>query len=139
MKSFVMSIFLLQSAFGSALGIALASFDKDPGLVWMYSGLCTATIIAARLFWISFKHLNATEESINALENKRAKAVGVDEIDTTGALYYNFQDRNKAAASGPKLEIPHWDGNLRKRISVRERDGDSRERRHLVIRISPML
>ena len=75
MKSFVMSIFLLQSAFGSALGIALASFDKDPGLVWMYSGLCTATIIAAGLFWISFKHLNATEESINALENKRAKAV----------------------------------------------------------------
>lgn len=37
MKSFVMSIFLLQNAFGSALGIALAPTAKDPKLVWMYS------------------------------------------------------------------------------------------------------
>lgn len=37
MKSFVMSIFLLQTAFGSALGIALAPTATDPKLVWMYS------------------------------------------------------------------------------------------------------
>lgn len=37
MKSFVMSIYLLQTAFGSALGIALAPTTTDPKIVWMYS------------------------------------------------------------------------------------------------------
>ena len=37
MKSFVMSIFLLQTAFGSALGIALAPTATDPKILWMYS------------------------------------------------------------------------------------------------------
>ena len=37
MKSFVMSIFLLQNAFGSALGIALSPTATDPKLLWMYS------------------------------------------------------------------------------------------------------
>ncbi len=32
-----MAMFLLQTAFGSALGIALAPTAKDPKLVWMYS------------------------------------------------------------------------------------------------------
>ena len=39
MKSFVMSIFQLQTAFGSALGIALSPTATDPKLVWMYSTL----------------------------------------------------------------------------------------------------
>lgn len=41
MKSFVMSIFLLQTAFGNALGIALAPTATDPKLVWMYSKFFT--------------------------------------------------------------------------------------------------
>lgn len=86
MKSFVMSIFLLQSAFGSALGVALAPIAKDPRLVWLYSGLCIATSIAAGLFWMCFKHLNAAEESMNALENRVEKIDGVGETDATGAL-----------------------------------------------------
>lgn len=50
MKSIVMSLFLLQTAFGSALGIALAPTAVDPKLLWMYTGLCVATITAAVLF-----------------------------------------------------------------------------------------
>ena len=84
MKSFVMSIFLLQSAFGSALGIALAPTAEDPKLVWMYTGLCVATIIAAGLFWICFKKYNATEESMNALEAKGEKAVTADQVGGFG-------------------------------------------------------
>ncbi|KAF6227647.1 hypothetical protein HO173_012087 [Letharia columbiana] len=99
MKSFVMSIFLLQSAFGSALGMALAPIAKDPRLVWMYTGLCIATLIAARLFWVCFKHLNATEESMNMLENKGEKAVGVGHVDATGALDRSVKGRNRAAIS----------------------------------------
>lgn len=37
MKSFVMSIFLVQNAFGSALGIALSAVAIDPKLLWLYS------------------------------------------------------------------------------------------------------
>lgn len=102
MKSFVMSIFLLQSAFGSALGIALAPIAKDPALVWMYTGLCIATIIVAGLFWICFNHLNATEESMNALGNKGGKTIGVNEVDAT-ALDQSFEGRNGAATSGAEV------------------------------------
>lgn len=96
MKSFVMSIFLLQSAFGSALGIALAPIAKDPKLVWMYTGLCIAIIIAAGLFWVCFRHLNAKEKSMNALENNRKKDVGVDEID-------HIEGRNRATTCGAEV------------------------------------
>lgn len=99
MKSFVMSIFLLQSAFGSALGVALAPIAKDPRLVWLYSGLSIVTIIAAGLFWICFKHLNAADESMTALEKKVEKSDGAGEADATGAVDYRKKGRNRAAAS----------------------------------------
>lgn len=41
MKCFVMAIFQLQTAIGSALGIALSPTAMDPKLVWMYSTLNT--------------------------------------------------------------------------------------------------
>lgn len=100
MKSFVMSIFLLQSAFGSALGMALAPFAKDPNLVRMYIGLCIATIIAGGLFWLCFKHLNATEDSMNALEDKGERAASAGKIDTTGAQRHSMDGRDRAATSG---------------------------------------
>lgn len=84
MKSFVMSIFLLQTAFGSALGIALSATAVDPKLLWMYTGICVATIITAGLFWILFRKYNATEESMNALEDKGKQAVPVGQITARG-------------------------------------------------------
>ena len=97
MKSFVMSIFLLQSAFGSVLGIALAPFAKDPRLVWMYIGLCFATLIAAGFFWYCFNHLNATEVSMNALKNKVGSAVSLHEIEATEDLGQSIEGRHRAA------------------------------------------
>lgn len=43
MKCFVMAIFQLQTAFGSALGIALSPTATDPKLVWMYSTFITTS------------------------------------------------------------------------------------------------
>lgn len=103
MKSFVMSIFLLQSAFGSALGVVLAPIAKDPRLVWLYSGLCIATIIAAGLFWACFKHLNATEESMNSLGTRVEKADGVGENGATETLNDSAESRNRAATSGAEV------------------------------------
>lgn len=68
MKSFIMSIFLLTTAFGSALGCALSPVTTDPKYVWLYVGLGIACFIAGCLFWICFKHYNDTEEAMNALD-----------------------------------------------------------------------
>ena len=98
LKSFVMSIFLLQSALGSALAITLAPLAKDPRLVWLYAGLCIATSIAAGFFWVCFNHLNANEESMNALANNREKAVDVNAAGTTGASDLNSEERDSITA-----------------------------------------
>jgi len=84
MKSFVMSMFLLTSAFGSALGIALSPTAKDPKLVTMYASLAGVTLIVAAIFWFLFKKYNAQEEDLNALEDQGDKAVMATEINRTG-------------------------------------------------------
>lgn len=68
MKSFVMSLFLLTNAFGSALGIAVSPTSKDPKLVWTYTGLASACFLGGCLFWLIFHHYNNKEEELNALE-----------------------------------------------------------------------
>ncbi|MCJ1338699.1 peptide transporter ptr2 [Bachmanniomyces sp. S44760] len=86
MKSFVMSMFLLTNAFGSALGIALTPTAVDPKLLDMYAGLAAAALVAGIVFWLLFRRLNAVEESLNELEDKGEKAVGVNEIPAAGVL-----------------------------------------------------
>jgi len=68
MKSFVMSIFLFQTALGSALGEALVPTAVDPKLLWMYTGLAVAAFIVGVIFWFLYKKYNATEEQMNELE-----------------------------------------------------------------------
>jgi proton-dependent oligopeptide transporter, POT family len=81
MKSFVMSLFLLTTALGSALGIALSSVSVDPKLVWMYTGISIAAFIAGWVFWFSFKKYNAQEDKMDAMEGKDPqKSVRVDEV-----------------------------------------------------------
>ncbi|KAI5841498.1 MFS peptide transporter, partial [Morchella snyderi] len=76
MKSFVMSMFLLTSALGSAIGIALSPTAEDPKLVWVYTGLSVATAVAGALFWVCFRGLNGKEEGMNALEGVAEKVGG---------------------------------------------------------------
>lgn len=68
MKSFIMSLFLLTSAFGSALAIALSPTAVDPKLLWMYTGLAVACFAAGVIFWLLYSRYNETEESMNELE-----------------------------------------------------------------------
>ncbi|CAR29353.1 hypothetical protein ZYGR_0AD00330 [Zygosaccharomyces rouxii] len=68
MKSFIMSIFLLTNAFGSAIGCALSPVDTDPKYLWMFTGLAVASFISGCLFWLTFHHLNDTEEEMNAMD-----------------------------------------------------------------------
>lgn len=68
MKSFIMSLFLLTTAFGSALGIALSPTSENPKFVWTFTGLAVACFIAGILFWLCFKHYNSKEDDLNNLD-----------------------------------------------------------------------
>lgn len=71
MKSFIMSLFLLTSAGGSALGILIAPLAKDPYLQWLYFGLAGAAAMTGYVFHRTFslitdddapKHTDRAEE-----------------------------------------------------------------------------
>ncbi|KAF1963260.1 peptide transporter-like protein PTR2 [Byssothecium circinans] len=78
MKSFIMSLFLLTSAGGSAIGILIAPSAKDPNLVWLYGSLaCAAGIAGAVFFWmfraegeLSPKPVETAEEGIELAQRK---------------------------------------------------------------------
>ena len=61
MKSFIMSMYLLTSAIGAALGLALSPTAVDPKLVWMYSGLAIACLVAGWVFWIFYRRYNMVD------------------------------------------------------------------------------
>lgn len=92
MKSFVMSMFLLTSAFGSALSIALSPTAEDPKLLWMYTGLAIATFIAGWVFWFLFRRYNKSEESMNELDKQGVKAVRADDVPGTGTIGQDSAD-----------------------------------------------
>ena len=58
MKSFIMSLFLLTSAGGSALGILIAPFASDPYLQWLYFGLAIAAAVTAYAFHRAFRNVD---------------------------------------------------------------------------------
>ncbi|EDO16648.1 hypothetical protein Kpol_529p28 [Vanderwaltozyma polyspora DSM 70294] len=68
MKSFIMSIFLVTNAFGSAIGIAISPTAQDPKYTWTFTGLAVACFIAGCLFWICFRSYNNTEDAMNDID-----------------------------------------------------------------------
>lgn len=96
MKSFIMSLFLLTSAFGSALGIALSPTAVDPKLLWMYTGLCVACFVAGLLFWVIYSKYNDTEEEMNNLEKFTQPAKPVEVADAEKAIADGAPAREKS-------------------------------------------
>lgn len=93
MKSFIMSIFLLQNAFGLALGIALSPVSKNPKMVWNYTGLAVACFLSGILFWFLFKHYNYREDEWNNLEYEHEERVQEDEeIEPVASLTKSYRD-----------------------------------------------
>lgn len=86
MKSFIMALFLLTNAGGSALGIAVSPTSKHPKLVWAYTGLAVATTIAGGAFWLCFRNLNALEEQMNEegreMQKKKIQRIAADGSST---------------------------------------------------------
>lgn len=92
MKSFVMSIFLLNNAFGSAISIALAPTAVDPKLTWMYPGISIAAFLAGACFWLLFRKYNATEEAMNSLEDNRDKPIPATAVKADGTVARGSSD-----------------------------------------------
>jgi POT family proton-dependent oligopeptide transporter len=68
MKSFVQSMYLLTNAFGSAIAEALTPAAFDPAIMWMFTGLACASFLCGIIFFMIFRHLNAQEDDMNALD-----------------------------------------------------------------------
>lgn len=97
MKSFIMSLFLLTSAFGAALGLLLSPTAKDPYLVWMYAVLATTCFIAGTVFWRIFRKYDRHEDGIDGLSASEGIEMGGqlnDEVRLSdGRDSYDDQER----------------------------------------------
>lgn len=68
MKSFVQSMYLLTNAFGAAIAEALTPAAYDPAIMWMFTGVACASFCTGIIFFLTYHHLNAQEEDMNALD-----------------------------------------------------------------------
>ncbi|TIB84525.1 PTR2-domain-containing protein [Wallemia mellicola] len=71
LRAFVTSIFLVQTAFASAINEALVSVSEDPYLVWMYASLAIVTFLAGFAFYAMFHKRDRNEEAENAIGKDR--------------------------------------------------------------------
>ncbi|CDO92600.1 unnamed protein product [Kluyveromyces dobzhanskii CBS 2104] len=111
MKAFIMSIFLVTNAVGSAIGIALSPTAENPKYVWTFSGLAVACFIAGCLFWICFHRYNRDEESMNALDYKTEEEMlaGVGVTGEGAALYSISSVRSRAQKQNLEQQFPRSD------------------------------
>lgn len=78
MKSFIMSLFLLTSAAGSALGMLIAPFGKDPWLVWFYGALALAAGVTGGFFHWMFRRVNQGSERMSNVHVENAAEEGIE-------------------------------------------------------------
>ncbi|EIW75406.1 peptide transporter PTR2A [Coniophora puteana RWD-64-598 SS2] len=71
MRSVVMSIFLFQSAFASAIGEAFNPLATDPLLVWNYAVATILAGVGCVVFWIAVRKLDKQEDALNNLPEAR--------------------------------------------------------------------
>lgn len=67
MRSLVQGVFLLQTAFSSAIGQALVPLATDPLLVWNYAVSAILAAIGGFGFWFTHRGLDKKEDSLNMI------------------------------------------------------------------------
>ena len=85
MKSFIMALFMLTSAFGAALAAAIAPFAKDPNLVWLYTGLSLAMLCTGLLFWFLFGKYNSVDVSTEDNDYGNGEEILLEGLPPTSA------------------------------------------------------
>lgn len=68
MRSLVMAVNLLMTAFGSVLAQALVVLANDPLLVWNYSVVALIAFVGGVVFWLRFAKLDKDEDKWNMLQ-----------------------------------------------------------------------
>ncbi|KAF5366603.1 hypothetical protein D9758_008971 [Tetrapyrgos nigripes] len=81
MRSLVMAMFLLTSAFGAALSEAFLPLLEDPLIVWNYAVVAILAGIGGALFWLSVRHLDAQEDLLNNLPEGHMRAVATGDSE----------------------------------------------------------
>ncbi|KAI5817788.1 POT family-domain-containing protein [Pyronema omphalodes] len=84
MKSFVTAIYLIQNAFGSAIGIGVSTVAQNPHMVKFFAALSGVTVVCGFAFFALFRKHNKTEEEMNRLDadNQEFKPRPAAEIHT---------------------------------------------------------
>lgn len=94
MKAFVMGLFLLTNAIGSAINEALNPTLVNPKILWMYAGIGIAAFIAGIVFWFVYQDLNDKELYYQKLSGD----VAADEKE-------NRRDAEEASFTAPFAEL----------------------------------
>ncbi|RMZ83202.1 hypothetical protein DV738_g1307, partial [Chaetothyriales sp. CBS 135597] len=109
MKSLVMSINLLQSAFSSAIAQALVSLSADPLLVWNYGVVAVLSALGGIAFWFTFHKLDREEDRLNMLEETtyigRKPSVVAPNIAADDALDHRTSDSTGNTHSAEKEHV----------------------------------
>lgn len=64
-----MSMFLLTTAFGAALGALISPFAKDPDLFWVYAGLSAVCFASGWIFWYCCRGTDKVEDDKQVIEH----------------------------------------------------------------------
>ena len=80
MKSLVMASFLLTTALGALLSMAISPLARDPYLVWMYGGVSIATVVVTIIMWVCLRGLNRFEDDIGETEREEVRRAPVLEV-----------------------------------------------------------
>ncbi|KAH8727828.1 peptide transporter-like protein PTR2 [Phaeosphaeriaceae sp. PMI808] len=98
MKSFIMSLFLLTSAGGSALGIFIAPLARDPYIQWLYFGLAIAAAGTGILFWRAFTGVEAEARAVQYAED-------IELVETRRSVESEDTNVSPYLASHPRREL----------------------------------
>lgn len=82
MRSLVMAVNLLMTAFGSVLAQTLVVLANDPLLVWNYSVVSVVAFAGGIVFWLRFAKLDADEDKWNMLQESTYKGKSSTEVAT---------------------------------------------------------
>lgn len=111
MKSFIMSMFLFTSAFGSILGIGVSVVATDPNFVWFYTGLCIADVVATFCFWYAF--LSFPFSCTRAMTSTTCVRIPANTFCVRESRRFLFKHYNKT-----ELEMNALEDRLEKPVAV---------------------
>lgn len=67
MRSLVQALRQVTAGVGSALGMALSPVAVNPKVMYMYTGLAVTMLVAAPVFWVTFRKYDKIDDELNEI------------------------------------------------------------------------